>query len=117
MSEVSIRLAGTADTEAVARLMTALNDAVGPAYGLARTPENITVTVARARRRIERMAAVERVLLAEDGAAAIGLLSLRVVPYLSEDAPYAEVTELFVRLAMPDLDASGQLFMPESPFP
>ena len=80
----------------MAQFITALNDAVGPAHGLARTPENITVTVEQARQRIERMAGVEQLLVAEDGEAVIGLLSLRIVPYLSEDAPYAEVTELFV---------------------
>jgi GNAT superfamily N-acetyltransferase len=42
------------------------------------------------------MAGIEQVLLAETDAAAAGLLSLRIVPYLSEDSPYAEVTELFV---------------------
>ena len=96
MSAISVRVAGVDDAQTVARLMTALNDAVGPAYGLARTPENITVSAEQARRRIERMAGVERVLLAEDGGASVGLLSLRIVPYLSEDTPYAEVTELFV---------------------
>lgn len=96
MSRVSVRIAGADDTAAVARLMTALNEAVGPVYGLARTPENVTVTPEQAHARMERMAGVEQALLAEEAGAAIGLLSLRIVPYLSEDTPYAEITELFV---------------------
>ncbi len=93
---ITIRLAGGGDAEVVAQIMTALNDAVGPASGLARIPENILVSAEQARRRIDRMADVERVLLAEVDAVPAGLLSLRIVPYLSEDSPYAEVTELFV---------------------
>ena len=96
MRQVTVRTAGADDASAVAHLLTALNDAVGPAYGLARTPENIIATEQLARRRIERMTGVEQVLLADDDASAVGLLSLRIVPYLSEDAPYAEITELFV---------------------
>jgi ribosomal protein S18 acetylase RimI-like enzyme len=96
LSAITVRVAGADDAGVVARLMTALNDAVGPAYGLARIPEHVLVSAEQARRRIDRMADVERVLLAEDGAAPAGLLSLRIVPYLAEDSPYAEVTELFV---------------------
>lgn len=76
--------------------MTALNEAVGPAYGLARTPENTLVTAEQARSRMERMSGVEQVLLAEDRTGAVGLLSLRILPYLSEDVAYGEITELFV---------------------
>ena len=96
MAAITVRVAGADDAGAVAQLMTALNDAVGPPYGLARIPENIVVSAEQACGRIERMADVERVLLAEAGAAPAGLLSLRILPYLAEDAPYAEVTELFV---------------------
>ena len=80
----------------VARLMSALNSAVGPVYGLPATPENTVVTAKQARQRMEAMASVERVLLADVDGERIGLLSLRIVPYLSQDVPYAEVTELFV---------------------
>jgi len=96
MSAITVRVASVDDAAAVAQLMTALNDTVGPAYGRARIPENIVVSAEQARGRIERMADVERVLLAVDGDVPAGLLSLRIVPYLSEDSPYAEVTELLV---------------------
>jgi ribosomal protein S18 acetylase RimI-like enzyme len=42
------------------------------------------------------MAPGEQVLLAYVDDAPAGLLSLRIVPYLSQDALYAEVTELYV---------------------
>jgi ribosomal protein S18 acetylase RimI-like enzyme len=42
------------------------------------------------------MSATEQVLLAFGDGAPAGLLSLRIVPYLSQDVPYAEVTELIV---------------------
>lgn len=45
------------------------------------------------------MADVEQILLAEVDGDALGLLSLRIVPYLAENAPYAEVTELYVEAA------------------
>ena len=37
------------------------------------------------------------VYLAEDEGRAVGLLSLRLVPYLDQDVPYAEVMNLYVR--------------------
>lgn len=80
----------------VARLMSALNREVGPVYGLPPSPEHTVVSVEQARRRMEAMASVERVLLAETDGEPVALLSLRIVPYLSQDVPYAEVTELFV---------------------
>jgi len=96
MTPVTVRAASATDAPAVARLMTALNEAVGPVFGLDRTPANITVPAEQARRRVERMAGIEQVVLAEDAGRPIGLLSLRTVPYLDEDVPYAEITELFV---------------------
>lgn len=92
----AVRVAGLADADAVARLMTALNRTVGPVYGVPNTPENQRVIAEQARSRMTAMVGIEQVLLAEAGRDALGLLSLRIVPYLAEDAPYAEVTELFI---------------------
>jgi ribosomal protein S18 acetylase RimI-like enzyme len=39
---------------------------------------------------------LETVLLAEIEGEAVGFASLRLIPYLSDDGPYAEVTELYV---------------------
>jgi ribosomal protein S18 acetylase RimI-like enzyme len=96
MADVRIRLASTEDAAPVAQLMTGLNDAVGPEGGLPATPDNIAVTPAQAASRMAAMAPHEQVLLAFDNQAAVGLLSLRIMPYLAEDTPHAEVTELFV---------------------
>jgi ribosomal protein S18 acetylase RimI-like enzyme len=109
MPAVTVRVASAADAPAVARLMTALNEAVGPVFGLDRTPENVTVTEEQARRRIERMAGVDQVLLAEAAGESIGLLSLRTVPYLDEDVPYAEITELFVLAEQRDRGVARRL--------
>jgi len=92
----TIRVATEDDAAAIARLMTALNEAVGPEGGAPATPENVTVTPEQARARLAAMAGMEQVLLAEEGGEAIGLMSLRIVPYLAEDTPHAEVMELYV---------------------
>lgn len=72
--------------------MTALNEAVGGPEG----EDQVLVSVDQARARLQAMAASEHVLLAFVDGAPTGLLSLRIVAYLSQDVPYAEVTELYV---------------------
>jgi ribosomal protein S18 acetylase RimI-like enzyme len=42
-------------------------------------------------------AKVETILLAEVRGEPAGFTSLRVIPYLDQDTPYAEVTQLYVR--------------------
>lgn len=84
------------DAATVAMLMTALNETDGPSGARTATAENITVTPDQARRRIDEMSSSEQVILAFVDDAPAGLLSLRIVPYLSEDVPFAEVTELMV---------------------
>jgi ribosomal protein S18 acetylase RimI-like enzyme len=96
MVMLTLTLATLDDAATVAMLMTALNETVGPSGVRTAVTENITVTPDQARRRIEAMSATEQVLLAFGDGAPAGLLSLRIVPYLSQDVPYAEVTELIV---------------------
>lgn len=75
--------------------MTALNEAVGPPTGV----PNRTVSEEQMRRRLTVAAGVEQALLALVAGKPAGMLSLRVVPYLSDDVRYAEVTELVVDTA------------------
>ena len=39
---------------------------------------------------------METALLAESDGVAVGLVAVRVVPYLGQDVPFAEVTQLYV---------------------
>lgn len=85
-------IATSDDAALVAKLMTALNEAVGPPPG----EDQALVSVDQARARLQAMAASGQVLLAFVDGAPAGLLSMRIVAYLSQDVPYAEVTELYV---------------------
>lgn len=91
---ISVRVASVDDAVEVARLMTGLNDAVGPEPGEDDTP----VTPRQAQQRAAAMAPHEEPLLAVAEGRAVGLLSLRIQPYLAQDTPYAEVMELFVEV-------------------
>jgi ribosomal protein S18 acetylase RimI-like enzyme len=95
---LTIRTAGEEDAQTVARLLTALNEAVG-ADGLPppedQLPENVLVSPGQARPRLS-SAAAETGLLAEEDGTPLGLAALRVVPHLGQDAPNAEVTQLYV---------------------
>lgn len=81
-ASLEIRPAAAADAEAVAALLTDFNGE--PVDG------------PTAARRLAALQGIEMVLLALRDGAAVGLCSLRVVPFLSADHPYAEVTELYV---------------------
>jgi ribosomal protein S18 acetylase RimI-like enzyme len=96
MSTLTMTQATPGDAATVAMLMTALNETVGPSGVRTAAPDDITVTPDQARRRIDEMSASEQVILAFVDDAPAGLLSLRIVPCLSQDVPYAEVTELMV---------------------
>jgi ribosomal protein S18 acetylase RimI-like enzyme len=89
---LTLRPAAASDAVVIAALLTGLNQTVGPPLG----DENVMVTPEQARARLTAMAPGEQVLLAYVDNAPAGLLSLRIVPYLSQDVPYAEVTELYV---------------------
>jgi ribosomal protein S18 acetylase RimI-like enzyme len=82
MAELTVRIAGPKDAPALARLLEAFN---GPPV----TPE-------QARARLRAVQGLETVFLAERAGEAIGFASLRLVPYLSDDVPRAELTELYV---------------------
>lgn len=77
-----LREATDQDAEALARLMTEF-------AGLETGAEQM-------RRRLERSRGVEHPIVAEVEGRVVGFASLRLGYYLGEDAPYAEVSELFV---------------------
>lgn len=82
-SSLVIREASLAEAAAVAEILQEFNGG--------------TVDEQTAAARLEAIKATETVLLAFVEGAAVGLCSVRVQPFLSEDHPYAEVTELYVR--------------------
>lgn len=71
-----------ADAEAIAQLMTEFT--------------HLTTTAAEVRQRLSRSQGIEHPILAELDGNVAGFASLRLVNYLGEDAPYAEISELFV---------------------
>jgi ribosomal protein S18 acetylase RimI-like enzyme len=77
-----IRLATPDDAAALTRLLEAFN---GP-----------TLAEAQTRRRLLAIEGVETVFLAVVEGEAAGCASLRVVPFLSDDVPRAELAELYV---------------------
>jgi GNAT superfamily N-acetyltransferase len=98
--ELAIREACVADAAIVAMLFSEFNAILG-ADGLpdveAFLPENVQVTAAQMARRLEAMASVERAFIAVLQGEPAGLACLRLVPYVGQDAPYAELTQLYVR--------------------
>ena len=98
-NKVTIRVAAEGDAAAVARLLTELNEAVGAdgvPPGEDRRPENVIVTTEKSRQRLGASVDVEVTLLAKLDGAAVGLVAVRIVPYLGQDVPFAEVTQLYV---------------------
>ncbi len=96
---LTIREATPDDAADFARLFTALNDTVGADSlppGLDRLPENVLMTEKQARRRLRATAAIEPVFIAEVQGAAVGFVAVRLIPYLGQDVPWAEVTQLYV---------------------
>lgn len=77
-----IRVAALEDAPALAPLLEAFD---GP-----------PVSEAQTRSRLLAIRGIETVLLAEVEGRAVGFASLRLVPYLSDDLPHAELTELYV---------------------
>ncbi|HEY9527629.1 MAG TPA: GNAT family N-acetyltransferase, partial [Anaerolineales bacterium] len=57
---------------------------------------HLTTTAAQVRGRLARSQGIEHPILAELDGSVAGFASLRLVNYLGEDAPYAEISELFV---------------------
>ena len=97
---VTIREVDPSDVEVVALLFSEFNAILGAdglPVDLAFLPENTQVSAAQMARRLEAMAAVEKALVASVDAQPAGLACLRLVPYVGQDAPYAELTQLYVR--------------------
>jgi ribosomal protein S18 acetylase RimI-like enzyme len=88
------------DADVVATLFSEFNAILG-SDGLrgeiSFAPQFVDVTGAQMARRMKSMAGIEYVLIAEEGGDPTGLCCLRLIPYIGQDVPYAEVTQLFVR--------------------
>lgn len=79
---VLLRDAHSGDAEALARLITEF--------------AHFSTTPAQIRQRLARSQDVEHPIVAELDGHVVGFASLRLVNYLGEDVPYAEISELFV---------------------
>lgn len=77
-----LRNARDEDAEALAQLCTEFT--------------HLTTTPAQMQRRLERSRGIEHPIVAELDGKVVGFASLRLLHYLGEDAPYAEISELFV---------------------
>lgn len=82
---MNIRIATLDDAPVLARL---LEDFNGP-----------PMTPTKAAARMRACQGIETTVLAEIDGRAAGFACLRVVPYMSDDVPYAELTELYVDAA------------------
>jgi ribosomal protein S18 acetylase RimI-like enzyme len=98
--ELVIKQAGIEDAATVALMLTELNRTVG-IVGADREheklPENTDVTPQQMESRLRGVEGVETVLVAYADGEPAGFTSLRIIPYLDQDSPYAEVTQLHVR--------------------
>lgn len=83
--EIQIHQATPADAVELARLRSVFDDVLT-------SPEFVA-------RRLATCQEIERAYLAAVGGRMVGFASLRLVPALFDDAPYAELTELFVEEA------------------
>jgi len=70
------------DAEAIAELITDFT--------------NLKTTAAQVQQRLARSRGIEHPILAELNGNVVGFASLRLLNYLGEEAPYAEISELFV---------------------
>ncbi len=84
-----IRIANENDAPTLARMFEAFN----ADYRV------ITITPEQMAARLRACAAVEPTLLAEVDGQQAGFVCVRVVPHMSDDTPYAEVSDLFVEPA------------------
>jgi ribosomal protein S18 acetylase RimI-like enzyme len=100
--DLIIREATLADAADVATVLTELNETVG-AVGYPpdeeKLPQNTHVSVVQAESRMRGIQGIETILLAYMEGELAGFASLRVIPYLDQDTPYAELTQLHVRPA------------------
>jgi ribosomal protein S18 acetylase RimI-like enzyme len=102
MNDLTIREATLDDAATVATLFSEFNALLG-ADGLhgdaAHAPEAVHVSTDQMAARLSSMQGIEAALIAETPAGPAGLCCLRLIPYVGQDAPYAEVTQLYVRAA------------------
>lgn len=100
MIEVVVRQAGLEDAADAAVLLTELNQTVGAlGYDEAhhKLPEHTDLTAAQMTGRMRRASAVETQFIAYADGEPAGFTSLRLIPYLDQDTPYAEITQMHVR--------------------
>lgn len=83
---IQLRIATAADAAALARLIEEFNA----------DDRSITVTAEQAAARLAACQGIETTVLAEVDGQVAGFACLRLVPYMSGDEPYAELTDLFV---------------------
>jgi ribosomal protein S18 acetylase RimI-like enzyme len=83
---IQLRIARAADAAALARLIEEFNA----------DDRSITVTAEQAAARLAACQGIETTVLAEVDGQVAGFACLRLVPYMSGDEPYAELTDLFV---------------------
>ena len=87
------------DASVLARLLTELNEAVGASGvppGAGSAPDNVIVSEEEMGERLLAVTAFETVLLAEREGNALGFVSIRILPYLDQGVPFAEVTDMYV---------------------
>ena len=100
MAELTIRQAGIEDADLVAMLFSEFNSILGSdglRGDISFAPEHANVGAAQMRARLQGMDGIESTLIAETPDGPAGLCCLRLIPYIGQDVPYAEVTQLFVR--------------------
>jgi|HigsolmetaAR206D_1030411.scaffolds.fasta_scaffold26560_1 N-acetylglutamate synthase and related acetyltransferases len=85
--DVQIRVASIADSAQLAELITSFNHPEG----------DIVVSAEQCAARLRACAKTETTIVAEQVGRLIGFGCLRLVPSMSSDEPYAELSELFVR--------------------
>jgi GNAT superfamily N-acetyltransferase len=97
---LAIREAPIEDAATIATLFSEFNALLGAdglPEGEAFLPGNANIGPDSMARRLEAMREVEKVWLAELDGTPAGLICLRLVPYIGQDVPFAEVTQLYVR--------------------
>jgi ribosomal protein S18 acetylase RimI-like enzyme len=100
--EILIREATLGDAADVAVVLSELNatvGAVGYPPGEEKLPQYTTMTPAQAESRMRAIQGFETIYLAQVDGDVAGLASLRILPHLDQDSPYAELTQLHVRPA------------------
>ena len=97
---LTIREVGPSDAAEVALLFSEFNailGADGVPDDVAFLREHVIVSAEEMEQRLGAMAGVEQVLVAKLDREPAGLACLRLVPYIGQVVPYAELTQLYVR--------------------